>query len=234
MQATPATAILGDTRWSGRPGLTVLCGGEALAPELAQTLRARCGKVWNMYGPSETAIYSVVHPVEATSAIVPIGRPVANTRVYVLDRGLEPVPVGVAGELYIGGAGVARGYLGRADLTAERFLPDPFSGEPGARLYRTGDLAWFRKDGTLEYLGRADDQEDPGLPDRAGQVETALRRHPTVRTAVDPRGEGWRQAPRRRVAADAAGLRARSWGVSSPAAFQFMVSLRFVGLKALP
>jgi acyl-coenzyme A synthetase/AMP-(fatty) acid ligase len=147
--------------------------------------------------------------------------------------------VGVAGELYIGGAGVARGYLGRADLTAERFLPDPFSGEPGARLYRTGDLARFRKDGTLEYLGRADDQvKIRGFRIEPGEVETALRRHPTVRDCVVVTREE-KDGDRRLVAYVAADapqdLRASELRRFLTGRLpEFMVPSEFVGLKALP
>src|SRR5438034_7664088 len=112
-----------------------------------------------MYGPTETTIWSSVHQAKAgEAAVVPIGRPIGNTTMYVLDRNMEPVPVGVRGELYIGGAGVARGYLGAPQLTAERFVPDPFSTVPDARLYRTGDMVRQRRDGNIEFLGRNDFQ----------------------------------------------------------------------------
>ncbi|HEV2736114.1 MAG TPA: non-ribosomal peptide synthetase, partial [Longimicrobiaceae bacterium] len=186
MQATPATwRMLLEAGWEGSPGLRVLCGGEALPRELADRLAARCGELWNLYGPTETTIWSTARRVEPGEGAVPIGTPIANTRVYLLDRGLEPVPPGLAGELYVGGEGVARGYLGRAGLTAGAFVPDPFGGEPGARMYRTGDRARWRADGVLEYLGRTDHQVKlRGFRIELGEVEAALRAQDPVRDAV--------------------------------------------------
>ncbi|MEI1253101.1 AMP-binding protein, partial [Rhizobium aouanii] len=146
MQATPATwRLLMDAGWQGTPGLSVLCGGEALPANQASRLSRGVGSLRNLYGPTETTIWSSSFFVDARPGVshqnVPIGRPIANTRIYLLDAHGQPVPFGAVGELYIGGAGVARGYLNRPELTAERFLADPFSGEPGARMYKTGDLA---------------------------------------------------------------------------------------------
>jgi amino acid adenylation domain-containing protein len=185
MQATPATwRMLLHAGWAGSRGLTALCGGEALAPDLAEDLLARCGTVWNCYGPTETTIWSTVARVRPGIPIT-IGRPIANTRVYVLDDHLQPVPIGVPGELCIGGAGLARGYLNRPELTAERFVRDPFSGEPGVRLYKTGDRVRWLPDGNLEYLGRFDHQVKlRGFRIEPGEVEVALGRHPRVRAAV--------------------------------------------------
>ncbi|WP_217578901.1 non-ribosomal peptide synthetase, partial [Mesorhizobium sp. GbtcB19] len=158
MQATPATwrALL-DANWPGAADMRVLCGGEALPVELSRRLRSRVRSVWNVYGPTETTIWSscleVGSRTESGQPYESIGRPIANTRMYVLDGHGEPVPIGVAGELHIGGAGVARGYLNRPDLTAERFVADRFSREPQARLYRTGDLARYQPDGNIEFLG---------------------------------------------------------------------------------
>ena len=147
MQATPATwRMLLEAGWRGNSGLKVLCGGEALLRDLADRLLPRCAALWNLYGPTETTVYSTGGRVLPDQPIV-IGRPIANTRCYVLDRQLRPVPVGVTGELFIGGDGVARGYLNRPELTAERFIADPFGGQPQARLYRSGDLARYRPDG---------------------------------------------------------------------------------------
>ena len=149
MQATPTTwRMLLESGWAGDSKLKVLVGGEALPVDLAHNLATRCGSVWNMYGPTETTIWSSVYRVEGTDeTLVPIGRPIANTTFYILDGSRQPVVEGAVGELYIGGDGLARGYFERDDLTAEKFVPDPFSSQPGARLYRTGDLARYRPDG---------------------------------------------------------------------------------------
>jgi amino acid adenylation domain-containing protein len=186
LQATPATwRLLLEAGWAGSPSLTMLCGGEALPRELADRLRGMGARLWNMYGPTETTIWSSMAAVEVEEGPVSIGRPIANTQMYVLDAHLRPVPVGVTGELYIGGLGLARGYLGRPGLTAERFLPDPLGPEPGRRLYRTGDLARWRADGSLECLGRVDHQvKIRGFRIELGEVESALLRHPSAREAV--------------------------------------------------
>jgi amino acid adenylation domain-containing protein len=185
LQCTPslATMAIAESGVEALGGLERLfLGGEALPAELAEQLRVVLpdGLV-NLYGPTETTVWSTTHAVDADGP-VPIGRPIANTRVYVLDGGLRPQPVGLPGELCIGGAGVARGYLGRAGLTAERFVPDPFGSDAGARLYRTGDRARWRAEGVLEYLGRMDHQvKIRGFRIEPGEVEAVLRRHPGVR-----------------------------------------------------
>jgi amino acid adenylation domain-containing protein len=186
MQATPATwRMLIDAGWQGTPGLKVLCGGEALPRDLANVLQARAAEVWNVYGPTETTIWSSAWKVEPGEGPVFIGRPIANTQMYVVDRWGNPQPVGVVGELCIGGDGLARGYRNRPDLTAERFAADPFSAVPGARLYRTGDLARWRPDGTIECLGRMDHQvKIRGFRIELGEIEAALQQHPGVRQAV--------------------------------------------------
>jgi amino acid adenylation domain-containing protein/non-ribosomal peptide synthase protein (TIGR01720 family) len=177
MQATPATwRLLLAAGWSG--ALKALCGGERLTENLAEELAARAGEVWNMYGPTETTVWSSVAEVKGDQARVSLGHPIANTQFYVLSAGLRPVPVGVAGELYIGGEGVARGYLNRPALTAEKFVPDSFSAEPGARLYRTGDTVRYLPGGELEYVGRADAQvKVRGYRIELGEIEVALREH---------------------------------------------------------
>jgi amino acid adenylation domain-containing protein len=186
MQATPATwRLLLDNGWPGNKRLKILCGGESLPRPLANQLLERARSVWNLYGPTETTIWSTVHQVEALEGPVPIGLPIANTTVHILGLDLQPVLPGQAGELHIGGVGLARGYRNRPDLTAEKFIPDPFSGAPGARLYKTGDLARFLADGTLECLGRTDHQvKIRGHRVELGEIEAALVRHPAVREAV--------------------------------------------------
>jgi aryl carrier-like protein len=159
--------------------------GEPLPGSLVDRLYAtgHVEQVLNLYGPTETTVYATA--VTTRAGVAPtLGRPVGGARIYILDRHLAPVGVGMAGELYIGGAGVARGYVNRSGLTAERFLPDPFA-TPGARMYRTGDLARWRADGEIDYLGRLDDQvKIRGFRIELGEIEAALRRHPAVREAV--------------------------------------------------
>ncbi len=189
MQATPATWwMLLEAGWTGSAAFTMLCGGEALPRELADRLLATGGRLWNLFGPTETTIWSTIAPITPVipeGRTVPIGRPIAGTRVYALDPDLRPLPAGVAGELYIGGDGVARGYLGRPDLTAERFLPDSHAAEPGTRAYRVGDLVRWSFDGELEFLGRTDHQvKIRGFRIELGEVESALLRHPAVQRAV--------------------------------------------------
>lgn len=166
---------------------TLLLGGEALPPDLAALLMEDAPvQLLNMYGPTETTVWSTVYPVQAVDGSIPIGRPVANTQLYVLDSHRQPVPVGVAGELYIGGDGVTRGYLNRPELTAERFVPNPFRPEqPEARLYQTGDVVRYRLDGVLDFLGRLDHQvKIRGHRIEMGEIETLLQEHPSVRRAV--------------------------------------------------
>ncbi|HVR97698.1 MAG TPA: amino acid adenylation domain-containing protein, partial [Thermoanaerobaculia bacterium] len=189
MQATPATwRLLLAAGWDGNPALKALCGGEALPGDLARELAERVESLWNVYGPTETTIWSAVRPVatgyEGNTA-VPVGRPIANTSIHLLDPRFEPVPVGVVGELYIGGDGLARGYLRRPSLTAERFLPDPFAWDTGTRIYRTGDLARRLPDGEVEFIGRADHQvKVRGYRIELGEIEAALAEHPAVAQAV--------------------------------------------------
>ncbi|BAS60151.1 amino acid adenylation domain protein (plasmid) [Leptolyngbya boryana NIES-2135] len=186
MQATPATwRLLLASGWQGNAQLKVLCGGEALQADLASQLRSKCAALWNLYGPTETTIWSTIHAVESDNEPVPIGCPIANTEIYVLDRDRQLVPVGVTGELYIGGAGLARGYLNRPELTADRFLQLELPEQQQTRLYRTGDLARYRSDGTIECLGRIDHQvKVRGFRIELGEIESVLCQHPTVQQAA--------------------------------------------------
>ncbi|QSQ14850.1 MupA/Atu3671 family FMN-dependent luciferase-like monooxygenase [Myxococcus landrumensis] len=164
----------------------LLVGGEPFPLALARQVLPRVGgEVLNMYGPTETTVWSSFDRISRDAVGITIGRPITDTRMYVLDRRLRPVPRGVPGELFIGGEGVARGYLNRPELTAERFSPDPWSPRPGARMYRTGDLARHLPDGRLEFLGRLDTQvKVRGVRIEPGEIEAELRRHPDVRHAV--------------------------------------------------
>ena len=188
MQATPTTwRMLIDAGWQGQAGLRGIAGGEALPSALADEIVTRVRSLINVYGPTETTIWSSSSPIaglaEKEAASESIGRPISNTRFYLLDRHAEPVPTGVAGEIYIGGAGIARGYLNRADLTAERFLASPYV--EGDRLYRTGDLGRYRFDGAILFLGRNDFQvKVRGFRIELGEIEARLARHPAIDDAV--------------------------------------------------
>lgn len=186
MQATPTTwRLLIEAGWRGAPGFKALCGGEALPRDLAHVLVQRCGELWNLYGPTETTIWSSAYRVPEDGAPVLIGRPIDNTRIYVLDKSGRPAPTGIPGELYIAGDGVARGYLNRPELTAERFLDDPFAQAPGQRMYRTGDVGRYLVDGNLEYRNRLDNQvKIRGFRVELGEVEAALEAHPGVKQAI--------------------------------------------------
>jgi amino acid adenylation domain-containing protein/thioester reductase-like protein len=207
MQATPATwQMLIKAGWRGikdhkpdRP-LKLLCGGEALSRELANQLLERCTSLWNVYGPTETTIWSTISPVQAGTHVISLGDPIANTQLYLLNEQMQPVAPGEIGELYIGGAGLARGYLNRPDLTAERFITNTLLAaeeiaEPSSHsslvtrhsslLYKTGDLVRYLPDGTLQYLGRSDFQvKIRGFRIELGEIEAALRQHPSVEQAV--------------------------------------------------
>ncbi|MEO5881733.1 MAG: amino acid adenylation domain-containing protein, partial [Caldimonas sp.] len=176
LQATPATwRLLLDSGWKGRPGLKALCGGEPLPPDLARCLLPIVGELWNMYGPTETTVWSTCARVESVDRGIGIGRPIANTKVWVLDEHMRTCPIGVRGEIFIGGDGIALGYLDRPDLTSERFVADPFDATPGARLYRTGDRGRWRDGGWLEHLGRNDHQvKIRGYRIELGEIEANL------------------------------------------------------------
>jgi amino acid adenylation domain-containing protein len=183
-------SVLAELLRGGRfpiPVLTVNLAGEPLNPSLVDETyeRMQASRVLNLYGPSEDTTYSCYAIVDRGSRNAPIGKPVTNTKVYVLDERLQPVPIGVAAELYIGGAGLARGYYGHPELTAERFIPNPFARNGGERLYRTGDLAYYLAGGELEFIGRRDNQvKIRGFRVELGEIETVLGRHSGVREAV--------------------------------------------------
>jgi amino acid adenylation domain-containing protein len=188
MQATPATwRMLLTAGWRGRAGFKALVGGEALGRDLAEMLLERTAELWNMYGPTETTVWSScarVSPADLEQGIH-IGRPIDNTQIWVLDEQGRLCPPGLPGEICIGGKGVAKGYWRRPELTAERFVPDPFSAEPNARLYRTGDLGRWRHDGQIEHLGRMDGQVKlRGHRVELGEIEAVLSAHAGVRQCV--------------------------------------------------
>lgn len=185
MQATPSTwRMLTTSGWTGDPRLKLLCGGEALTPDLAERLLKCCGSLWNVYGPSETTIWSTVHRVQPNTPIT-LGHPMRNTQVYVVDSQMEITPVGVPGELLIGGVGLARGYRNRPELTAEKFISHPFLSQAGSRVYRTGDLARYHANGEVEFLGRIDFQvKIRGHRIELGEIETVLLHSPDVRDAA--------------------------------------------------
>ncbi|MCH7625550.1 MAG: amino acid adenylation domain-containing protein, partial [Chloroflexi bacterium] len=186
MQATPATwRLLLQAGWRGDSSLKVLCGGDALPRDLADGLLATGAMVWNLYGPTETTIWSAIQRVEPGEGPVPIGRPIANTRMHILDANLQPVPVGVSGHIYIGGHGLARGYLGWPELTDERFISDPLGADSASRLYMTGDLGKYLADGSIQYLGRTDNQVKlRGFRIELGEIESVLGQNASVGEAV--------------------------------------------------
>ncbi|MFP5263078.1 MAG: amino acid adenylation domain-containing protein [Blastocatellia bacterium] len=253
MQATPATwRLLLEAGWEGNDDLKILCGGEALTVDMARQLLKRGASLWNVFGPTETTIWSTIHKVCSEEGPVPIGRPLANTQVYLLNERLDPVPIGVTGGMYIGGHGLARGYLNHADLTAEKFIPDPFSGTPGARMYKTGDVGRYLSDGNIDFMGRIDHQvKVRGFRIEPGEIEAALVACAGVREAVvmareHARGENClvayivaeqRQAPTTTELRDY--LKERLPSYMMPAAFVTLKSLPLtpngkVDRKALP
>ena len=192
MQATPITwRMLLESGWQGSERLKILCGGEAMPFELARELILRCSSLWNLYGPTETTIWSTLTRVSSPEPRIPIGKPLANTQVYIVDHQLRPVPAGVTGELLIGGDGLARGYLNRPELTAERFISNPFVDDKAARVFKTGDLCQWRTDGTIDCLGRNDRQvKIRGHRVELGDIEIALDGHPRVKQSAAKVVEG--------------------------------------------
>ncbi len=195
MQATPASwRLLLEAGFRARPGFKMWCGGEALPHELANRLLEGKGELWNMYGPTETTIWSSCVRVSAGGGLIPVGGPTANTQFYVLDRHDQPLPLGIPGQLHIGGEGVARGYYRRPQLDAEKFLANPFT--PG-RMYRTGDLARWLPDGTLQFLGRIDQQiKLRGFRIELGEIESVLLKKAPVTAAAVILREDAPAAPR--------------------------------------
>ncbi len=185
MQATPTTwRMLLESVWEGKGDLRIFCGGEALTADIAPQLLSRCRELWNMYGPTETTIWSSTERI-TTGDHISLGSPIANTQFHVLDENHNPVSPGTPGELWIGGMGLARGYLKRPELTAEKFVSDPASKEPDASLYRTGDEVRYRADGTLEFLGRLDQQVKlRGFRIELGEIENALAKIEGIAQAV--------------------------------------------------
>ena len=191
LQATPATwRMLAASGWTGKRNLKMCCGGESLSRDLANDLVRLGGELWNCYGPTETAICSAVLRIEAGTEPIRVGSPIANTTFYVMDKLGNPLPPGVAGELYIGGMGVSPGYVARPELTAQRFIPDPYrtqqeSRKPEGALFRTGDLVRIVNGNQLEFFGRLDDQVKlRGFRIEIGEIEAVLRNHPSIADAV--------------------------------------------------
>jgi amino acid adenylation domain-containing protein len=246
MQATPATwRMLLDVGWPGDPAMRIISTGEALPRELAERLLPMARELWNLYGPTETTVYSALCRVEPGEGPILVGRPVDNTTIHIVDRRMQRQPVGLPGELLIGGEGLAAGYRGRPDLTAEKFIPDPFSAQPCAtqpapRLYRTGDLAFWRADGTLQVIGRIDHQiKLRGFRIELGEIESVLAQWPGMRQAVvhcredvpgDRRLVAYYVCDSEGDAPDTTALRAHL-GRALP---EYMVPSAFVGLDAFP
>ncbi|MCI4661748.1 MAG: amino acid adenylation domain-containing protein [Neomegalonema sp.] len=186
MQATPTTwRLLLEAGWAGDAGFKALCGGEPLPADLARDLAPKVGALWNMYGPTETTIWSTCYRVPESGAPVLIGKPIANTSVYVLDKAMRPVPIGVPGEIFIGGAGVAQGYVALPEQNAERFVPDPFTEDFGGRMYRTGDFGRQLADGNLEFRERTDRQvKIRGFRIELPEIEAQLGQHPAIAQGV--------------------------------------------------
>ena len=239
MQATPATwRMLIQAEWAGNRELKVLCGGEALDHELAANLHQLSAGVWNMYGPTETTIWSSCHLYKPADSVISVGKPIGNTQFYILDNRQRPVPVGVSGELYIGGDGVARGYRERPELTAERFLDNPF--RRGERMYRTGDLARYLKNGQVQVLGRTDFQVKlRGYRIELGEIEAAMQSHHDIRQAVvvlredspgDQRLVGYLTTDMSPDAFDTNALRQHLYALLP----QYMVPSAFVILEKIP
>lgn len=186
LQATPYTwRMMLEAGWNQTMPIKAICGGEALPKELAEGILGKASSLWNVYGPTETTIWSTIKQIKAGDAAITIGRPIANTSIYILDQNLNPVDPGTVGEIFIGGEGLATGYLNQPELTAEKFIPHPFSDDPEDKLYRTGDLGRFMEDGEIECLGRADAQvKIRGYRIETGEIEYHLTRQPDIKQAA--------------------------------------------------
>jgi amino acid adenylation domain-containing protein len=238
LQATPATwRMLIESGWKGSDRLNILCGGEALPRDLADALVRRGAALLNLYGPTETTIWSAVDAVALSDEPVSVGRPIANTQLYILDAAMNPVPPGVQGHLFIGGDGLARGYWNRPELTAEKFVPNPF-GTAGERMYATGDLARYMEDGRVECLGRADHQvKVRGFRIELGEIEAVLRQHPAIADAVALVREdvpGDRRIVGYVIAADASAQTADLRGHLRESLPDYMVPSAIVSMEAWP
>ena len=188
LQATPVTwKFLLESGWKNKSVKQILCGGEALPNSLAEQLLKKADKVWNLYGPTETTIWSTIHLISPGQRYraIPIGKPIKNTQLFVLNNNYQPVPIGIIGELYIGGDGLARGYLNNPIMTKRKFIPNPFSKNPNDRLYKTGDLVRWLPDGNLEYIQRIDDQVKlNGFRIELSEIQAHLQEHPIIKQAV--------------------------------------------------
>lgn len=240
MQATPTTwRMLLGAGWSGGNGFKALCGGEALPESLLMQLVPRVGELWNMYGPTETTVWSTCALCLRNEQKASIGKPIDNTTLYILDDLMRPVPIGVQGELYIAGVGLAAGYLNRPELTEQRFLPDLFAAQPDMRMYRTGDICRFKADGRLEYLHRQDNQvKIRGFRIELGEIDAVLCRHPAVAQAasvvlMDRQGEAALASayvPKAEQLVDVAQLKDFLRSTLPP----YMVPSSLIGMSALP
>ena len=201
LQATPVTwRLLPDCEWSGKADLTAVCTGEAMPRELAERLKSLVSRLWNFYGPTETTIWSTgIEVKKNANGPILIGRPIGNTQCYILDKQCQPVPIGVIGELYIAGDGLARGYLQPAGADEREVCAEPLQSEPGTRMYRTGDLARYLADGNIECLGRTDHQvKIRGFRIELGEIESVLdsasgnaSRAWSLRAKISPATNGW-------------------------------------------